>query len=275
MKKPTQKVLFILIGSLIISSGCSTNQLEDSKAPPSDSQQASKKPQAEPKDSNAGEPKDSNAGEPKDSNAAEPKDSNAIEVVAKPNDITVLVNKKYRLPEQYVPNDLVYPDVPFLFNEKIDKRKMRKEPAEALKKMFDAAMLDGIHLAGASGYRSEARQKTLFDNYVNKDGLEEADKYSARPGHSEHQTGLSIDVSGITGAFAIEDGFANTAEAKWLEEHASEYGFIIRFPKGKESITGYKYEPWHIRYVGIELATEITQKDITLEEYYDSTPVNK
>ncbi|MFS0783186.1 M15 family metallopeptidase [Bacillus sp. 1P06AnD] len=245
IQKPAPKIIVILIVSLLFNSGCSVNQLEDTKAPSSNLKQATKKPHASSND------------------------SNAIEVVSKPDDITVLVNKKYRLPDHYVPNDLVYPNVPFIFDEKIDKRKMRKKAAEALKKMFDAAKLDGIYLAGASGYRSEATQKTLFDNYVNKDGLEEADKYSAHPGHSEHQTGLSIDVSGITGEFAIEDGFANTVEAKWLEQHAPEYGFIIRFPKGKENITGYKYEPWHIRYLGIKLATEITQKGMTLEEYYD------
>ncbi|WP_042351487.1 M15 family metallopeptidase [Bacillus massiliigorillae] len=189
-------------------------------------------------------------------------------VASHPSDIAVLINKEFRLPENYVPNDLVYPDVPFIFNEKIEKRQMRKEPAEALKRMFEAAKSDGIHLAGVSGYRSEAAQTRLYNNYVSKDGVEEADRYSARPGHSEHQTGLSIDVSGITGEFAVEDQFANTEEAKWLDKHAHEYGFIIRFPKGKEDITGYKYKPWHIRYVGKDIATEIHEKGITLEEYY-------
>lgn len=252
MKKPAPKILIVLISSLLLNSGCSFIQPENTDDSHSNSRQSTEKPQTKPDD------------------------SNVSDAISKPDDITVLVNKDYKLPDQYVPSDLVYPDVPFIFDEKIDKRKMRNEPAEALKKMFDGALLDNIHLAGVSGYRSEATQKMLFDNYVNKDGLEEADKYSARPGHSEHQTGLSIDVSGITGEFAVEDGFANTAEAKWLEEHAHEYGFIIRFPKGKENITGYKYEPWHIRYVGINLATEMKQKGITLEEYYDETlPVNK
>lgn len=187
-----------------------------------------------------------------------------------PSSIAVLINKEFRLPENYVPDDLVYPDVPFLFNEKIEKRKMRKEPAEALKKLFEAAKSDGIYLAGVSGYRSETTQTVLYNDYVRKDGVEKADRYSARPGYSEHQTGLSIDVSGATGEFAVVDEFANTEEAKWLDKHAHEYGFIIRFPKGKEDITGYKYEPWHIRYVGEEIANEIAEKGITLEEYYGS-----
>ncbi|MOA44670.1 D-alanyl-D-alanine carboxypeptidase [compost metagenome] len=93
------------------------------------------------------------------------------------------------------------------------------------------------------------------------------------PGHSEHETGLSIDVSGSDGKCAIEDCFGNTAEAKWLGEHATEYGFIIRYPEGKESITGYKYEPWHLRYVGVEISSFIAENNITLEEYYNAVPV--
>ncbi|WP_423809793.1 M15 family metallopeptidase [Priestia koreensis] len=191
-----------------------------------------------------------------------------LPIIISPDNIDVLVNKEYGLPEDYAPNDLVYPNIPFLFNEKIEKRMMRKEPAEALEKMFAAAKLDGICLAGVSGYRSVARQEVLYNAYVHRDGVEAADTYSARPGHSEHHTGLAIDVSGITGEFAVEDHFADTKEAAWLDKHAHEYGFIIRFPKGKEEITGYKYEPWHIRYVGTEVATEIFNTNSTLEEYY-------
>ena len=198
----------------------------------------------------------------------------SIQVVADSSTVAVLVNKIYRLPDHYVPDDLVYPDVPFIFDEMIEKRKLRKEAAEALKKMFAAAKKDGIYLAGVSGYRSKTTQKSLFNNYVSRDGLEAANQYSARPGHSEHQTGLAMDVSGSTGHCAIEDCFANTEEARWLDKHAAEHGFIIRYPKGKESITGYKYEPWHIRYVGIEISSIIAKEGITLEEYYgESIPV--
>ena len=99
--------------------------------------------------------------------------------------------------------------------------------------------------------------------------------YSAVPGHSEHETGLAIDVSGSDGKCAATDCFGDTMEAKWLAEHAAEYGFIIRYPKGKESITGYKYEPWHLRYVGVQIASEIAEQASTLEEYYNAVPVTR
>ncbi|MBG9773114.1 M15 family metallopeptidase [Brevibacillus laterosporus] len=184
-----------------------------------------------------------------------------------PESIEVLVNKQYKLPDSYKPQDLVYPDVPFLFKEKIEKRMMRKEAADALQQMFAGAKQEGIMLAGVSAYRSHTTQTNLFNRYVKKDGEEAAKKYSAEPGHSEHETGLAIDVSGSTGKCAAEDCFDGTPEAVWLADHAHEYGFIIRYPKGKEAITGYQYEPWHLRYVGKEAASEIHDKGITLEEY--------
>lgn len=202
-------------------------------------------------------------------------DSSGIAVIAKPSSIGVLVNKQNKLPEDYNPTDLVYPDVAFVFKEKIDKRKMRKEAAGALEEMFAAAKEDGIHLAGVSAYRSHATQTALFDRYVKKDGLEKAKTYSAYPGTSEHETGLSIDVSGSDGKCAAQDCFGGTEEAEWLDKHAPEYGYIIRYPKGDEAITGYIYEPWHIRYVGQEIAQEIADKGITLEEYYGAIPVSK
>lgn len=185
-----------------------------------------------------------------------------------PESITVLVNKKYAFPEGYEPKDLVYPNVPFIFNEKIEKRMMREEAAEYLEKMFNAANKQNIHLAGVSAYRSSQTQTTLFNNYVERDGIEKAKTYSAVPGTSEHQSGLAIDVSGSDGSCAADDCFANTEEAAWLEDNAHKYGYIIRFPKDKENITGYQYEPWHIRYVGVNLATELYNNGLTLEEYF-------
>ena len=189
--------------------------------------------------------------------------------VAEPESITVLVNKKYGFPEGYEPKDLVYPNVPFIFNEKIEKRMMREEAAKYLEEMFDAANKQNIHLAGVSAYRSSQTQTTLFNNYVERDGIEKAKTYSAVPGTSEHQSGLAIDVSGSDGSCAADDCFANTEEAAWLEDNAHNYGYIIRFPKDKDNITGYQYEPWHIRYVGVNLATELYNKGLTLEEYYE------
>jgi D-alanyl-D-alanine carboxypeptidase len=199
----------------------------------------------------------------------------AIEVVAQPESITALVNKQFKLPEQYEPGDLVYPDVLFTFKEKIEKRMLRKEAAAALEKLFAGAKEDDILLAGVSAYRSHATQTTLFNRYVKQDGEEKAKTYSAVPGHSEHETGLAIDVSGSTGKCAAQDCFAGTKEAKWLDEHAAEYGFIIRYPNGKSAITGYQYEPWHLRYVGIKVAKEIHNKSLTMEEYYNAVPVSK
>jgi zinc D-Ala-D-Ala carboxypeptidase len=199
----------------------------------------------------------------------------SIETAAEPDSITVLVNKQYKLPDNYKPDDLVYPEVPFIFSEKIEKRMLRKSAAEALEKMFYAAKQDGVRLAGVSAFRSQSTQTSLFNRYVKRDGEAKARTYSAVPGHSEHQTGLAIDISGTDGKCAAESCFAGTKEAEWLEKHAPDYGYIIRFPEGKESITGYKYEPWHIRYVGTEIARSVAERGITLEEYYDAIPVSK
>ncbi|MDF2789381.1 MAG: D-alanyl-D-alanine carboxypeptidase [Neobacillus sp.] len=191
----------------------------------------------------------------------------SIQVVFNPESIPVLVNKQNKLPDNYNPTDLVYTDIPFVSGASKEKRQMRKEAAAAVNQLFAGAKAEGISLLGVSAYRSHATQTTLFNYYVNRDGYEKARTYSALPGSSEHETGLSIDVTGGNGKCAAENCFGGTKEAAWLEQHASEYGFIIRYPQGKESITGYQYEPWHLRYVGKEIALEIMKKGITLEEY--------
>ncbi|MEC0270973.1 M15 family metallopeptidase [Paenibacillus anseongense] len=195
----------------------------------------------------------------------------AVQVVANPTSTAVLVNKSFSLPNPYTPKDLVEPNVDFIFPEHSEKRYMRKEAAGALEKLFKAANADGLPLAGVSAYRSFETQKYLFNQYVEKDGEEKANKYSAKPGQSEHQTGLAIDVAGDDGKCAAADCFAATKEAKWLINHAADWGFIIRYPKGKEEITGYQYEPWHIRYVGVDMAKEIATHGTTLEEYLGKT----
>lgn len=197
-----------------------------------------------------------------------------IQVVAQPESIPALVNKQNKLPDAYSPKDLVYTNVPFVFSEMNDKRKMRSEAATAIAALFAGAKQQGINLLGVSAYRSHATQVTLFNYYVSKDGYEKARTYSALPGTSEHQTGLAIDVTSGDGRCPAQDCFGNTAEAKWLQAHVAEYGFIIRYPQGKDGITGYKYEPWHLRYVGIRVATEVMSREITLEEYFNAIPVN-
>jgi zinc D-Ala-D-Ala carboxypeptidase len=201
--------------------------------------------------------------------SAPPTDTNhdSIQVVFNPESIPVLVNKQNKLPDKYNPTDLVYTDISFVSGASNEKRKMRKEAAAAVNQLFAGAKAEGISLLGVSAYRSHATQTTLFNYYVNRDGYEKARTYSALPGTSEHETGLSIDVTGGNGKCAAENCFGGTKEAIWLEQHAAEYGFIIRYPQGKESITGYQYEPWHLRYVGKEIALEIMNKGITLEEY--------
>lgn len=171
----------------------------------------------------------------------------------------ILVNKYYHLKEDYKPNDLI------TLSSKYNKGKnssMRKEAADAFMEMADAAMLENIIIKNASSYRSYEYQVNLYDSYVKRDGKENADIYSARPGYSEHQTGLCTDIN------TIDESFSNTDESKWLKENAYKYGFILRFPENKEDITGYKYESWHYRYVGKKAAKIIYDDDITLEEYY-------
>ncbi|WP_052404729.1 M15 family metallopeptidase [Bacillus rubiinfantis] len=198
-----------------------------------------------------------------------------INVMARPKSIPVLVNKQHPLPEAYEPEDLVDANIGFIFSEDSPKRKMRAAAAAAIEELFAGAANDGITLLGVSAYRSRETQEALFQHYVQEDGLEAAKLYSAPPGTSEHETGLAIDVTGGDGRCAAEDCFAGSPEAKWLEDHAAKYGFIIRYPKGKEVITGYQYEPWHLRYVGKEIAEVIAANEITLEEYYRAVPVSK
>ena len=194
---------------------------------------------------------------------------------ANPASIAVLVNKQHKLPGGYEPNDLVYTKIPFIpTSAKAEKREMRSKAAAAVKNLFDGAKAQGVNLLGVSAYRSEKTQISLFNTYVNRDGYEKAKSYSALPGTSEHETGLAIDVTGGDGKCAASDCFGGSPEARWLKDHAADYGFIIRYPKGKESITGYQFEPWHIRYVGTELAKEIMSQGITLEEYYNAAKVN-
>lgn len=200
--------------------------------------------------------------------------SDSVQVVAQPDSIQVLVNKHNKLPDNFIPKDLVYVNIPFIFSQKSEKEEMRKEAATAIEQLFTAAKTQGVRLLGVSAYRSYVTQESLFNMYVNRDGYQKAITYSALPGTSEHETGLAIDVTGGNGQCAAEDCFGNTTEATWLQTNAAEFGFIIRYPKGKEAITGYQYEPWHLRYVGKSAAEDIMSRGITLEEYYHAIPVN-
>lgn len=156
----------------------------------------------------------------------------------------LIANKTYGLPSSYAPNGIL-PEAQAAFN--------------AMK--ADARNTSKISLEIVSGYRSYAYQNQLYNDYVARDGKAAADTYSARAGHSEHQTGLAMDINNAS------SGFNNTKEAKWLAENCVKYGFIIRYPQGKENITGYQYESWHLRYLGKELAKEVSDSGLTLEEF--------
>ena len=170
-------------------------------------------------------------------------------------DNTLIVNKSFSLPQNYQPlneNNINCLDC-------LDSQMM-----EQFFKMQADAFMNNLNLFISSGFRSFERQQELYTMYTSKDGQEMADIYSARPGHSEHQTGLAFDLN------SVDSSFADTAEGKWVNENCYKYGFIVRYPKDKETITGYKYEPWHLRYVGESLAKIIYNNGnwLTLEEYF-------
>ena len=173
------------------------------------------------------------------------------------NDIKVLVNKYNKLNSKYVPKDLE------TISAKYGNGKLRSEARIAFEKMCSDAKKDNIKIYSGSSYRSYSYQLNLYNNYVKIDGIEETDTYAARAGHSEHQTGLAVDILNSKWDYIDE----NNKEYTWLVNNSYKYGYILRYPKGKEKITGYIYEPWHYRYLGIDLATIINDQDITYDEY--------
>lgn len=188
----------------------------------------------------------------------------------------IVVNKSRPLPPGYIPPDLVVPHVRLQLSPKSERMHVRSMIAGPLQDLFTAAQADGFHLVLLSGYRSEAYQKKIYDKYVRKLKTRAAIA-SARPGYSEHQTGLSVDLDRDKDLKCLTmPCFATMPEAKWLAEHAHEFGFIVRYEKSKEAITGYEYEPWHLRYVGKDLATEFFNKHETMEDFFGiaNVPVN-
>ena len=176
------------------------------------------------------------------------------------NTSIILVNKYYYLNKDYIPNQLE------LINNdySIGNMKLQRDAKVAFENLAEKAKEEGFSIIAMSTYRSYSYQENLYNRYVKQDGVELADTYSARPGYSEHQTGLAVD---ICNGIVPYTNFEKTNEFKWMQENAKEFGFILRFPKGKEQETGYQYESWHYRYVGKKIATEITKNNITLERY--------
>ena len=198
--------------------------------------------------------------------------NNSKTISTTPDSLTVLINKDFSLPKDYVPSDLIIPDIPFSFTNYSEKKMMRKEAALALEKLFKAASENGLNLYGVSGYRSYERQLTIYNKNLAEKGYDRTSQYSAMAGYSEHQSGLAIDVSTISIHNRLDVTFSGTPEGRWLAENCWKYGYIIRYPEGKSYITGYAYEPWHIRYVGTDLAKKLTEDNLTLEEYYGYQP---
>ena len=172
----------------------------------------------------------------------------------------LLVNKYNYLTEDYVPNNLENISTTYARSG----MQLVKEAKEAFETLSENAKKDGMNVIAMSSYRSYNYQVNLYNNYVAQDGKEAADKYSARPGYSEHQTGLAVDVYNLDLPYT---SFEETEEFTWMQENAYKYGFILRFPKDKVDITGYQYESWHYRYVGKKVAKEIKDNNLTLEEY--------
>ncbi|MFI7742919.1 M15 family metallopeptidase [Kocuria rhizosphaericola] len=184
---------------------------------------------------------------------------------------TVVVNKHRPLdPVTYVPAPLT----------RIKTEQLRTDAAQAYQQMVKAAKAERVNIVAISGYRSYDHQASLYNSYVQQYGQETADTIAARAGHSEHQTGLAMDVGNASGVCALQDCFEDTPVGAWVANNAHQYGFLIRYPKGEQDVTGYKYEPWHLRYVGVDLATKIragagetgTPDIDTMEEFFGLAP---
>ena len=187
------------------------------------------------------------------------------------DDWLVLANKTHHLSEDYWPDDMVTVSSCVEGVGNSDTRKMRKVAADALEELIKGAAEAGYQIKMRTGFRSYTYQASLFSSYAQRNGEAAANKYSARAGESEHQTGLCCDVSSPSVGWAISYDYGKTDEGKWLASHCHEYGFILRYLEGKEDVTGYVYEPWHIRYVGKDAAAEIFNKGICFEEYLGIT----
>ena len=183
------------------------------------------------------------------------------ETITDPADLLVLVNKHYALPDDYVPELTALP-------QSYGRGSLHPTAAEAFVQMADAAWADGLSLRCVSGYRSYKTQASTYRGNLAQASQRWVDTYSARPGHSEHQTGLAVDIN----VARTSAHFENTAEFAWLQANCARFGFILRYPEGADAITGYRFEPWHYRYVGVETAQACTQQGITYEEYTASLP---
>ena len=177
----------------------------------------------------------------------------------------MLVNKYYYLTEEYEPDDLVTISTKYSWGT-LGSKKIRQEAYDAYLKMHEAANQEGIYLMVNSAYRNYKDQERVYNTYKNNQGEAYADKIAARPGFSEHQTGLALDIFSLKSS--TQSTFKDTDAYKWLKDNSYKYGFILRYPEGLVSITGYNFESWHYRYVGVDLAKKIYDSGLTFDEYY-------
>lgn len=190
-----------------------------------------------------------------------------IEDYDAPTSIWTVVSKDFPLADQqYRPSDLALTTLPARADKSTDERSVRAVIVPDLTALFTAAKNAGNDIMIASGFRSYEQQQTYFSNYSRVYGEEAATKFSARPGQSEHQIGLALDIAYTDRSCYLEICFGDTAAGKWLALHAHEYGFILRYPADKTEITKYQYEPWHFRYVGKPLANALYTTGLTLDE---------
>lgn len=192
----------------------------------------------------------------------------AAKIEAGQKGLLILVNKEHSIDKDYVPDDLTAIDY-YVSDRSKNCRYMREEAAKQFHELVEDAALAGHTIRMTTAYRSYGFQQILWNNYVSKEGEEAASKYSARPGESEHQTGLAVDVTSPSVNNELTMRFGDSDEGIWLADNAHRFGFILRYPKGKETVTGYQFEPWHLRYVGPPVAEEIFKKGLTLEEYLE------
>jgi zinc D-Ala-D-Ala carboxypeptidase len=279
-----KKVILVIAGSLVILSGCQqaqewtqnlfgekqsekTKDTEENNSPGIE-----ESPEVNPGEEDVGEVAEEETVPPEllleSQFFNQVKVVDGKQVIQNPANVLALVNKEFALGE-YKPEDLVRPDVPFVFgNEDLDKAHLREEAAKALEEMFAAAKSEQIHLTAISGYRSYEYQEMLLNREIEQFGKEKAVMAVAPPGQSEHQSGLAMDISSQSNDFQVNIEFGQTKEGKWLAENAHKYGYILRYPEDKVHITKYQYEPWHFRYVGKDAAKVIYENDWTLEEYF-------
>lgn len=200
--------------------------------------------------------------------------SEIVEITADPNELLVLVNKKYKLPATYVPSGLINLGDSGVRNS--GHHVGRVVMLDDLKNMGNDARAAGIDLAIRNAYRSYGTQQSIYNNWLKKYGNDYSfvDTFSARPGHSQHQLGTTIDFTTSESNDLIGDVFNSTRACSWLAENAWKYGFVLSYPSGGESITGYKYEGWHYRYIGVDNASAFKDSGLTLDQYLATQPIN-